>query len=114
MSDILMSILIAVLIPMSLGLMVGVGGFLVGLFISVPVVCMLLVTNLDRKCEKANPPVNPSVIYSQDSSVKILKYQLDSAVENKYIERGTKDFYIPDSMYVVCPCSGTVTIKDSK
>lgn len=109
-----MGILIAVLIPMSLGLMVGVQGFLVGLFISVPVGCMLVTTDINRECKKENPPVTPVVTYSQDSSVKILKYQLDSAVENKYIERGTKDFYIPDSMYVLCPCSGIVTIKDSK
>lgn len=114
MIDTLISVLICVLLPIALGILLGVGGFFLGGLITIPVGTMLLVSDSNARCKENNPPIRPSVTYSQDSSVKILKYQFDSVVQNKYIERGTKDFYIPDSMYSLCPCSGTVTIKGSK
>jgi hypothetical protein len=59
--------------------------------------------------------IRPIVVYAQDSSSKILKYayKYDSEILHKTIllNRDSKDFYIPDSLYLINSCSEQITVK---
>jgi hypothetical protein len=59
----------------------------------------------------------PIVVYAQDSSSKILKYdyKYDSEIYHRTIllNKESKDFYIPDSLYLINTCSEQITVKSN-
>lgn len=61
--------------------------------------------------------IRPIVVYAQDSSSKILKYdyKYDSEVYHKTIllNKDNKDFYIPDTLYLINTCSEQIAVKSN-
>ena len=83
-------------------------GIAAGLLIST-ITIPLVLNDKNHNCSGTKP----TVVYAQDSSSKILRYSIESDLEpkSKLLNKDSKDFYIPDSLYQINTCSEVITVK---
>lgn len=92
-----------------------IAGPLLGMFVAIFMAAITAPLFLSDKQDCSE--TRPIVVYTQDSSSKILKYdyKYDSEVYHRTIllNKDSKDFYIPDSLYLINTCSERITVKSN-
>lgn len=70
---------------------------------------------IDRKetnqCLEKNLRIVPNIIYTSDSSRKILQYNFEDEVHEIELKKENSDFYIPESLLLIEPCLNKIQIK---
>ena len=70
---------------------------------------------IDRKetnqCLEKNLLIVPKIIYTSDSSRKILQYSFEDKVREIELKKENSDYYIPENLLLIEPCLNKIKIK---
>lgn len=64
-----------------------------------------------NQCLEKNLRIVPKIIYTSDSSRKILQYNFEDKVREIELKKENSDYYIPESLLLIEPCLNNLEIK---
>lgn len=64
-----------------------------------------------NQCLEKNLRIVPKIIYTSDSSRKILQYSFEDKVREIELKKENSDYYIPESLLLIEPCLNKIQIK---
>lgn len=65
----------------------------------------------DNNCLEKNVTIVPKIIYTSDSSRKILQYNYENKVREIELKKDNSDYFIPESLLLIEPCEHKIRIK---
>ena len=64
-----------------------------------------------NQCIEKNLRIVPKIIYTSDSSRKILQYSFEDKVREIELKKENSDYYIPENLLLIEPCLNKIKIK---
>ena len=64
-----------------------------------------------NQCLEKNLLIVPKIIYTSDSSRKILQYSFEDKVREIELKKENSDYYIPENLLLIEPCLNKIKIK---